>query len=125
MLGLKHLLLILFVIITDRSFAQEFSMHEYQKVFDLIKSDSELSKKYCGSDSMRLTVHSSFDYCPISMFDNLTEAPLTEGEIKRLKKIDAKQSKNQNLLTYKVMTDEFYSGLSLDPLPCAIVCLID
>ncbi|MBI3220545.1 MAG: hypothetical protein HYZ44_13610 [Bacteroidetes bacterium] len=122
MLCPKHLLLVLFVIIADIAFAQEFSMHEYKKVFDVIKSDSELSQKYCGSDSMRLTVHPSFDYCPISMFDNLAETALTELEIKRLKKIDAKQSKNQNLLTYKVMMDEFYSSLTLDPSPCVIVC---
>jgi hypothetical protein len=120
---LKCLLLISFIAFTGRSFGQEFSIGEYRGVFDLIKSDSELSKKYCGSDSMRLTVHSSFEYCPISMFNGyLTEQDFTGGELKRLKKLDRKQNANQNLLTYKSMTDEFYSSLSLDSSPCAIVC---
>jgi len=108
---------------SSKLLCQEFSIQEYQKALELIRSDSTLSKKYCGSDSLLLTVHSSFEYFPISIVEDfLNEQHLSEVDIKRLKKLDLKQKANQNHLSYKSMLDEFYSSLNLDSSPCAIVC---
>ncbi len=111
------------LLLFGKATSQVFFEDNFKKAYELLVSDNSLIKAYCNeSEELSLEVQPRFNYLSINSFESkLNEISLLSTDLKKLKKIDRQQFKQKDKLSYKEMTDEFYSEFKNAGDPCAIV----